>query len=304
MSRLAGKVAMVTGCSGERGIGRAVARRLAADGADVVLTSSGVRLAINKPTGGWGGLEAVATEVRDAGRRALTVPLDVRSAAQISEAMDRTLTEFGRLDILVNNAAAPAGADRVPVTELSEEAWDIVLDVNLKGIFLCSKAAANAMLSRKIRGRIINIGSDNSKVGQPRLAAYCASKFGLVGFSQALEHRLSGSGRHRTGGPLRAARGRHLRRSASGCPRRGVVRNHSTWSTRDPEGRGRPRGIPGVGRSGVHHGTGHQSCRRPDHALVRSGIVPGCGLASPGDRLGSEVRYSRPPRRLRNSPVR
>jgi meso-butanediol dehydrogenase / (S,S)-butanediol dehydrogenase / diacetyl reductase len=185
---------MVTGCSGERGIGRAVARRLAADGADVVLTSSGVRLAINKPTGGWGGLEAVATEVRDAGRRALTVPLDVRSAAQISEAMDRTLTEFGRLDILVNNAAAPAGADRVPVTELSEEAWDIVLDVNLKGIFLCSKAAANAMLSRKIRGRIINIGSDNSKVGQPRLAAYCASKFGLVGFSQALAMELAPAG--------------------------------------------------------------------------------------------------------------
>ncbi len=194
MSRLSGKVALVTGCSGERGIGRAVARRLAEDGADVVLTSSGVRLAINKPTSGWGGLEAVAKEVRDAGRRALTVRLDVRSAAQIAEAMDRTLQEFGRLDILVNNAAAPAGADRVPVTELSEEAWDIVLDVNLKGLFLCSKAAANAMLSRKIRGRIINIGSDNSKVGQPRLAAYCASKFGLVGFAQALAMELAPAG--------------------------------------------------------------------------------------------------------------
>jgi meso-butanediol dehydrogenase / (S,S)-butanediol dehydrogenase / diacetyl reductase len=191
MSRLNGKVAMVTGCSGERGIGRAIARRLAADGADVVLTSSGVRLAINKPTGGWGGLEAVAKEVRDAGRRALTVSLDVRSAAQIAEATDRTLKEFGRLDILVNNAAAPAGADRVPVTQLSEDAWDIVLNVNLKGTFLCAKAAANAMLSQKIRGRIINIGSDNSKVGQPRLAAYCASKFGLVGFSQALAMELA-----------------------------------------------------------------------------------------------------------------
>ena len=146
MSKLSGKVAMVTGCSGERGIGRAIARRLAADGADVVLTSSGVRLAINKPTGGWGGLEAVATEVRDAGQRALTVSVDVRSAVQIAEAMDRTLKEFGRLDILVNNAAAPAGADRVPVTQLSEDAWDIVLDVNLKGAFLCAKAAANVML--------------------------------------------------------------------------------------------------------------------------------------------------------------
>ena len=152
MSRLSGKVAMVTGCSGERGIGRAIVRRLAADGADVVLTSSGVRLAINKPTGGWGGLEAVAKEVRDAGQRALTVSLDVRSAVQIAEAMDCTLKEFGRLDILVNNAAAPAGADRVPVTQLSEDAWDIVLDVNLKGAFLCAKAAANAMLSPTDRG--------------------------------------------------------------------------------------------------------------------------------------------------------
>ena len=194
MSRLSGKVAMVTGCSGERGIGRAIVRRLAVDGADVVLTSSGVRLAINKPTGGWGGLEAVAKEVRDVGQRALTVSLDVRSAVQIAEAMDRTLKEFGRLDILVNNAAAPAGADRVPVTQLSEDAWDIVLDVNLKGAFLCAKAAANAMLCQQIKGRIINIGSDNSKVGQPRLAAYCASKFGLVGFTQALAMELAPAG--------------------------------------------------------------------------------------------------------------
>jgi NAD(P)-dependent dehydrogenase (short-subunit alcohol dehydrogenase family) len=194
MPGLSGKVAMVTGCSGERGIGRAIARRLAADGADLVLTSSGTRLAINQPTSGWGGLEAVAKEVRDAGRRALTVSLDVRSAAQIADAMDRTLRQFGRLDILVNNAAALAGADRVPVTQLSEEAWDIVLDVNLKGTFLCSKAAANAMLAQNIRGRIINVGSDNSKVGQPRLAAYCASKFGLVGFTQALAMELAPAG--------------------------------------------------------------------------------------------------------------
>ncbi|HEX7513262.1 MAG TPA: SDR family NAD(P)-dependent oxidoreductase [Candidatus Methylomirabilis sp.] len=88
MPRLSGKVAMVTGYSGERGISRAIARRLAADGADVVLTSSGRRLAINKPTSRWGGIEAVAQEMRDAGQRALTVSLDVRSAAQIAAAED------------------------------------------------------------------------------------------------------------------------------------------------------------------------------------------------------------------------
>jgi len=194
MGKLSEKVAMVTGCSGEKGIGRAIARRLAEDGADVILTSSGTRMSLNKPVGGWAGISSVAEEVRNAGQRALTVSLDVRSASQIAEAFDVALKEFGRLDILVNNAAAPAGKDRVPVAELSEEAWDIVLDVNLKGTFLCCRAAANAMLNQNIRGRIINIGSDNSKVGEPRLAAYCASKFGLVGFTQSLAMDLAPAG--------------------------------------------------------------------------------------------------------------
>ncbi|MGD0266491.1 MAG: 3-oxoacyl-ACP reductase family protein [Candidatus Methylomirabilota bacterium] len=194
MPGLTGKVAMVTGCSGERGIGRAVARRLAAGGADLIVTSSGTRVATVKPSSGWAGLDSVAKEVQEAGQRALTAHLDVRSASQIEAVVDQALQTFGRLDILVNNAAAPPGADRVPVVQLSEEAWDTVLDVNLKGTFLCAKAAANAMLRQKIRGRIINIGSDNCKIGQPKLAAYCASKFGLVGFTQALAMELALAG--------------------------------------------------------------------------------------------------------------
>jgi len=197
MKRLSGKVAMVTGCGGERGVGRAIARRLAADGADLLLTDVGpigTRVVATKPASGWGGLDAVAKEVREAGQRAITALLDVRSASQIDAALGQALQTFGRLDILVNNAAAPPGADRVPVTQLSEDAWDAVLDVNLKGSFLCAKAAATVMLRQKIRGRIINIGSDNSKVGQPNLAAYCASKFGLVGFTQALAMELAPAG--------------------------------------------------------------------------------------------------------------
>lgn len=197
MKRLSGRVAMVTGCGGERGVGRAIARRLAADGADLVLTDvapGGTRVVATKPAGEWGGLEAVAGEVRAAGQRALTALLDVRSASQIDDVSGQALQAFGRIDILVNNAAAPPGADRVPVVQLAEEAWDIVLDVNLKGSFLCAKAAANVMLRRKTRGRIINIGSDNSRVGQPNLAAYCASKFGLIGFTQALAMELAPAG--------------------------------------------------------------------------------------------------------------
>ncbi len=197
MASLSGKVAIVTGCGGERGVGRAIARRFASEGADLMLTDlspAGTQVVATKPAGAWGGLEAIAAEVRAAGRRAMTALLDIRSVNQIEAVVAQTLEALGRIDILVNNAAAPPGADRVPVVQLSEDAWDIVLDVNLKGSFLCSRAAAKAMLEREIRGRIINIGSDNSKIGQSRLAAYCASKFGLVGFSQALAMELAPGG--------------------------------------------------------------------------------------------------------------
>ena len=196
MASLAGKVAMVTGSGGEHGFGRAVARRLAAEGADLVLTdvaATGVRLGA-KPATGWSGLEAVAAEVRQAGRRALTALVDVRSSEQIDAAVRRALEAFGRLDVLVNNAAAPPGDDRVPVVELAEAAWDTVLDVNLKGSYLCARAVAAVMLERGIRGRIVNMSSNCGKLGYPRMAAYCASKFGLIGFTQALALELAPAG--------------------------------------------------------------------------------------------------------------
>ncbi|MBI3457096.1 MAG: SDR family oxidoreductase [Candidatus Rokubacteria bacterium] len=197
MGKLDGKVAMVTGSGGEHGFGRAIAGRLAADGADLVLADiapKGTQVVSGKPAIGWGGLEAVATEVRQAGRRALTALMDVRSWAQISAAVQRALEAFGRIDILVNNAAAPPGADRVSVVELEEEAWDVVLDTNLKGSYLCARAVAATMLERGIRGRIVNVSSNCGKVGYPRLAAYCASKFGLIGFTQALAMELAPAG--------------------------------------------------------------------------------------------------------------
>ena len=197
MEKLDGKVAMVTGCGGERGVGRAIARRLAADGADLVLTdvaATGTRVVASKPLTPWGGLEAVAADIRATGQRAVTALLDIRSSRQIDDVIAKALETYGRIDILVNNAAAPPGADRVPVVELSEEAWDNVLDINLKGPFLVSKAVATEMLRQKIRGRIINIASDKAKVGSANLAAYCASKFGLVGFTQALAMELAPAG--------------------------------------------------------------------------------------------------------------
>jgi NAD(P)-dependent dehydrogenase (short-subunit alcohol dehydrogenase family) len=197
MTRLAGKIAMITGCGGEHGFGRAIARRFAAEGADLVLTDvapTGTKVVATKPGTAWRGLEAVAEEARKSGRQALTALVDVRSATQIDAALTRALEAFGRIDILVNNAAAPPGADRVPVVELGEEAWDQVLDVNLKGAYLCARAVAGAMLARGVRGRIINMASNCGKRGYPRLAAYCASKFGLIGLTQSLALELAPAG--------------------------------------------------------------------------------------------------------------
>jgi meso-butanediol dehydrogenase/(S,S)-butanediol dehydrogenase/diacetyl reductase len=197
MQPLEGKVALVTGSGGEHGFGRAIARRLAAAGADLILTDvapAGVRVVATKPGTGWRGLEAVADEVRGAGRRAVTALVDVRAAGQVREAVALADRTFGRIDILVNNAAAPPGADRVPLVELPEEAWHLVLETNLTGTYLCSKAVAGLMLARGTRGRIINMSSNCGKVGYARLAAYCASKFGVVGLTQALAMELAPHG--------------------------------------------------------------------------------------------------------------
>jgi len=146
---LKGKVAMVTGSGGERGFGRAIARRLATEGADLFLTDiapTGTRVVATKPDSGWRGLDAVADEVRERGGRALTALVDVRCAAEVTAAVRQAIEAFGRIDILVNNAGAPAGADRVPVVELPEAVWDAVVDTNLKGTYLCARAVVPTML--------------------------------------------------------------------------------------------------------------------------------------------------------------
>jgi NAD(P)-dependent dehydrogenase (short-subunit alcohol dehydrogenase family) len=197
MGTLDGRVALVTGAGGERGFGRAIARRLAAEGVDLVLTDiapTGLKAVPAKPPTGWGGLEAVAAEVKEQGRRAMTALMDVRSGAQIDAVVERALATFGRIDILVNNAGAPGGPDRAPVVDLTEAVWDTVLDTNLKGTFLCARAVARTMLDRRVRGRIVNMSSQWGKRGGANRAAYCASKFGVIGFTQALAQELAPAG--------------------------------------------------------------------------------------------------------------
>src|SRR3989442_7226993 len=197
MGRLEAKVAMVTGAGGEHGLGRAIAQRFADEGADLILTDvipTGLRVSSATPPGAWGGVDAVAEEIRERGRRAMTAIADVRSVAQIEKVVAGALAEFGRIDILVNNAGAPGSLDRTLVVDLPEEAWDTVLDTNLKGTFITSQAVARSMLERRVRGRIISMSSQWGKKGGARRAAYCASKFGIIAFTQSLAQELAPAG--------------------------------------------------------------------------------------------------------------
>lgn len=188
MYNLQGKVALVTGAGGERGIGRAVAMRLAQEGADVVVND----VRAQSPSGErWGGMAQVVQEIEALGRRALGVVADVSDAAQVQAMVDQALATFGQVDILVNNAGARAGRDRVPVIELEESEWDRIQRINSKGTFLCCRAVARAMVAAGRGGKIINISSTAGKIGSARYAAYCASKFAVIGLTQSLAQELA-----------------------------------------------------------------------------------------------------------------
>lgn len=188
MYNLNGKVAIVTGCGGQHGIGRAIALRLAQEGADVVINDIvAQRLASSE----WAGLPALAREIEDLGRQSLSVVADVSQAGQVDDMVQQALQRFGHVDILVNNAGALAGRDRVPVVELEEAAWDHIQNVNAKGTFLCCRAVARAMIERNQGGKIINMSSVSGKKGVARFAAYCASKFAVRGFTESLALELA-----------------------------------------------------------------------------------------------------------------
>jgi NAD(P)-dependent dehydrogenase (short-subunit alcohol dehydrogenase family) len=190
MDGLSGKVALVTGAGGEHGIGRAIATRLAREGADVIVNDH-VECPYADRATGWNGLADVVREIEDTGRRGGMIVADITDRGQVERMVAQVIERFGKLDILVNNAGSRPGRDRVPVVELDEEVWDYVQRVNSKGTFLCSQAAARAMIEAKRGGRIINMSSASGKLGYARTAAYCASKFAIVGFTQVLALELA-----------------------------------------------------------------------------------------------------------------
>ncbi len=171
------RVAIVTGAS--RGIGRAIARRLAADGRRVVLMS-------RSP----GPLEELAGEIEAEGGSASALPVDVGDSAALAQAVERVAAEEGRLDILVNNAGITR--DNLAL-RMSDEEFDEVLRVNLKSAFVACRAAARPMMKGRF-GRLVNIGSTSGVIGNAGQANYCAAKAGLTGMTKSFARELGSKG--------------------------------------------------------------------------------------------------------------
>jgi len=169
------RVALVTGAG--RGIGLAVARRLAQDGADIVVADLDGDSA-----------EAAASEVRRPGRKALAVRMDVSSSTEVADGVTRARAVCGRVDILVNSAGILGPF--LPVWETPDEAWDRLIAVHLRGTFLCCKAVVPGMIAQRW-GRIVNLASLGGKEGFPLDAAYSAAKAGVIAFTKSLAKEVA-----------------------------------------------------------------------------------------------------------------
>ena len=177
MSQLANQIAVVTGAG--RGIGRAIALKFAQEGADVVVVS---RTQENS--------EKVAAEIRALGRKAWAFAVDVADSAAVSAAAEKILADCGKVDVLVNNAGVTRDG---LLMRMSDADWDTVLNTNLKGAFLVTKAFSRAMIKARA-GRIINISSVIGLIGNAGQCNYAASKAGLIGFTQSAAKELAGRG--------------------------------------------------------------------------------------------------------------
>lgn len=171
---LSGQVAVVTGAS--RGIGRAVALKLAAEGAAVVVTATSIEAA-----------QKTAADIEAAGGKALPLKVDVSVASEVEELFKQAAAAFGRVDILVNNAGITKDG---LLLRMKEADWDAVIDVNLKGAFNCTREASKLMTKARY-GRIVNISSVVGEMGNPGQANYCASKAGMIGLTKSVARELA-----------------------------------------------------------------------------------------------------------------
>ncbi len=172
--KIKNRIAIVTGAG--NGIGRAIALRLAAEGAKIIVTDLRREDA-----------QDVASEIIALGGESIAFQSDATKELDVDKMVRQSIEAYGIIDILVNNVGG--GSGMAPVAKTIIENWDKTIEINLKSAFLCCRAVVQVMISRK-RGRIINISSISGRSGEPLIGAYCAAKFGVVGLTQVLAREL------------------------------------------------------------------------------------------------------------------
>ena len=173
--KLKGQTAVVTG--GGRGIGRAICLVLAREGADIVIAARTEKE-----------IRETARLVENEGRKSLAVSTDVRKEEEVVNMISKAVNAFGRIDILVNDAGV---AYRKHLVDTSTEEYDRIMDTNVKGMFFCTKYDLHYLITRG-EGRLVNLSSGTGKHGIPKLSIYCASKFAVIGFTEALAYEVGG----------------------------------------------------------------------------------------------------------------
>jgi len=197
LTGLEDKVAIVTGAGRMRSIGRPIAMALARAGCDVVLTGTGrarEHYPEDEQRAGWRDIDLVADDIRALGRRALPIVSDVSKAEAVQALVERVVREFGKVDVLVNNAGATRGTDRVPVLDLAVSEWHRVIDTNLHGTFYMSKACAARMVTQGHGGSIVNISSLAARLLAPETGAYATSKIAVNALSTVMAAELGPKG--------------------------------------------------------------------------------------------------------------
>ena len=177
---LKGKVALITGAGSQIGLGKAISLTLAKEGCDIIALDIDLE-----------GAEKTGAEVKASGRRSSALKADIANGAEVDNAVQVAVKEFGKIDILVNNAGGQFGGGGV--AEMDIEKWDRTIDVNLKGVMLCSRAVLPGMVSRKY-GKIVNMSSHPGLLGAPNGSSYAAATAGIFGFTRSLATEVGPSG--------------------------------------------------------------------------------------------------------------
>ena len=220
-------------------------------------------------------MESTAERVRELGREALPLVVDVTRVEQADRMVSRTLEEFGRVDILINNAAMPIGRDRVSTADLDPDVFQRVLDVKVRGTYLCARAVIPPLIRQGDGGKIVNVASSAGKRGAAEALAYCAANFAQVGMTQSLAQEL---GPHRVNVQLHLPRRRrHVThgpvRPGRTVEKDGRVAPHRTH--RDPGRSGRLYRLSVHSCGFLDPRPVHQHRRRNGHGALRNSPPPG-----------------------------